>query len=128
MPTVLTCLVGKKLSAPEQDHWSLRRRAAALAARICREHGGKYPTLQPRTAKTLLRAFLDVEKPHTTHFGAVVGLGELGRETTRLLVLPNVSAYGILLERVLPDPADRQNQEADDAGHVFDAVVVGFLR
>lgn len=127
MPTVLTCLVAKKLSPPDQDHWSLRRRAATLTARICREQNAKYPTLQPRTTKTLLRAFLDPQKPRTTHFGAVVGLGELGKEVVRVLVLPNVSAYGVTLREELPDPSNPgPDEKAFEAKMLFDAIVVGW--
>ncbi len=128
MPTILTVLVAKRLSAPGQDHWSLRRRAAKLVARIFREHGAKYPSIQPRTTRTLLKAFLDPLKPRVTHYGAVVGLGELGRETVRMLVLPNIQVFGAVLEQELPDPSNPGSEEkAKDAKHLFDAVVVGYV-
>ncbi|KAI9023312.1 transcription initiation factor TFIID subunit 6 [Hyaloraphidium curvatum] len=127
MPTVLTCLVGKRLSPPEEDHWALRRHAAKLAARICRDYGGKYASLQPRTTKTLLRAFLDIQKPRPTHYGAVIGLGELGKEAVRLLVLPNLPVYAVGLRETLPDPAAPPSEGFDEAREearkVFEAVV-----
>jgi transcription initiation factor TFIID subunit 6 len=128
MPTILTVLVAKRLSPPDQDHWSLRRRAAKLVARIFREHGAKYPSIQPRTTRTLLKASLDPLKPRVTHFGAVVGLGELGRETVRMLVLPSIQAFGVALEQELSDPSNPgPDEKAQDAKHFFDAVVVSWV-
>ncbi len=71
MPAALTCLVARRLgAAPADDHWALRRRAAALVARACARFGGAYENLQPRVTRQLLRALLDPARPLTTHYGA----------------------------------------------------------
>lgn len=95
MPPILTCLVNRKICEDplEQDHWATRRRAAALIADICRQHGDAYHTLRPRITKTLLCAFMEPTEPLTTHYGAIVCLDCLGPIVTRTLVAPNVKAY-----------------------------------
>ena len=116
MPSVLTCLVGKRLGVPKAsagasaagsagppggpsprnssvDHWQLREYAASVAALVCRRFGGTYTNLQPRVTRTLLRALMDPAKPLTTHFGAIVGLAALGPTVTQLLLLPNLNVY-----------------------------------
>ncbi|KAJ1952878.1 histone H4-like TAF Taf6, SAGA complex subunit [Dispira parvispora] len=120
MPALLTCLVGKRLgevpselsvthepstqamdieepSSYVRDHWALRDTAAQLVARICKEYGQAYHTLQHRITRTLLRAFLDPTKPFSTHYGAIVGLTQLGTPVVKLLLLPNIKAYSTLL-------------------------------
>ena len=106
MPSIVTCMVAKKLSAsPAEDHWSLRVQAARTMAFVCRKFGAAYPTIQPRITRTLLRAMLDASKPLPTHFGAIVGLSALGPRVVRLLVLPNLKAYLAVLEPHLTPPA-----------------------
>jgi transcription initiation factor TFIID subunit 6 len=101
MPSVLTCLVGKKLcEAPDEDHWKLRDYAAEVIAFVSGRWGKTYSTLLPRLTKTLLNAFLDPSRPLTTHYGGVRGLGALGQETILLSVLPNVAAY---MQTLRPD-------------------------
>ncbi len=75
MPPILTCLVGKRLcSSVSDDHWALRDYAASLVALVCKRFGFAYSDLQPRITKTLVAAFLDPNKPLTTHYGAIEGL------------------------------------------------------
>lgn len=94
IPAVLTCLVGKRLcDSPTENHWALREHAADLVALICRRWGRDYATIQPRITKTLTQAFLDVKRPLTTHYGAIVGLSRLGPPTRQLLILPNLDRY-----------------------------------
>jgi len=99
MPPILTCLVHRRLCHnPSEDHWSLREYSANLVAIICNRFGNAYPTLQPRITKTLLSAFLDPNKPLTTHYGAIKGLASLGHHVVRILLLPHVKEYLRLLE------------------------------
>ena len=105
MPTLITCMVAKRLSAePDEDHWTLRQYSAEVMAGICARFGGDYPTIQPRITRTLLRAMLDPSKPFSTHFGAIAGLAALGPRVTRLLIVPNLKAYLEVLEPHLEAP------------------------
>ncbi|RKP27529.1 hypothetical protein SYNPS1DRAFT_26810 [Syncephalis pseudoplumigaleata] len=113
MPGILTCMVTRRLGkSPLEPHWSLRASAAQLCARICTRYGSQYHTLQPRVARTLLRAFMDPAKPFTTHYGAIKGLAALGHQVTRHLLLPNALQYGLLLEPALVDEKNERRQEA----------------
>ncbi|KAF9200739.1 hypothetical protein BGZ49_009015 [Haplosporangium sp. Z 27] len=100
MPTILTCVVGKRLgeSPAHDDHWSLRSTATDIILMICEKYGRSYHTLQPRVTRTLLRAFLDPEKPLTTHYGAILGLTRMGNEVFKTLVVPNLKTYSSVIE------------------------------
>jgi len=94
IPAVLTCLVGKRLcESPTENHWALRDHAAELVSYICHRWGREYVNIQPRIVKTLVHAFLDVRRPLTTHYGAIVGLSRLGPQTRQLMLLPNLDRY-----------------------------------
>lgn len=75
------------------DHWLIRREAAHLTGKICSIFGKAYETLEERVARTFFRAFLDPHKPMTTHYGAIMGLLNLGANVVERLVLPNACVY-----------------------------------
>ena len=53
MPTVLTCMVAKRLSKlPSEPHWALREAASTTLALICRRYGGAYPNIQVSVPST----------------------------------------------------------------------------
>jgi len=122
MPSIFTCLVGKKLCDDSSaDHWSLRDYAARLISLVCNKFGKSYKDLQPRTTKTLVQTFLDPTKPLTSHYGAIVGLSALGPHCVQLLLIPNISAYVKLL-----DPKLQQNDDLVvkmEATKCYDAVL-----
>lgn len=136
MPTILTCIVGKRLGeSPQEDHWALRSTATDTVLLICRKYGASYHTLQPRVTRTLLRAFMDPEKPFTTHYGAILGLSRMGTEVFRTLVVPNLKTYSVVLE---PELEDENMMEIDadgtetpalksEAAHCRDALLVSDL-
>eukprot|EP00189_Rhodosorus_marinus_P002933 CAMPEP_0113962780 /NCGR_PEP_ID=MMETSP0011_2-20120614/6129_1 /TAXON_ID=101924 /ORGANISM="Rhodosorus marinus" /LENGTH=470 /DNA_ID=CAMNT_0000974719 /DNA_START=49 /DNA_END=1461 /DNA_ORIENTATION=- /assembly_acc=CAM_ASM_000156 len=103
LPVVLTCVVRKKLgkNQSEEDHWSLRDFSAKIVADISSRFSDTYPTLQPRITKTYLGALLDVQKPLTTHYGAIVGLTALGPNVVNFLLVPHIKAYTSQLEEEL---------------------------
>jgi len=117
MPSVVTCLVAKKLgggegpgprggepsAGPLGDHCALRERAAETMALVCSKFGEQYPTIQPRITRTLVKALLDPAKPLATRYGAVVGLAALGPRVTRLLILPHLRQ---VLETLEPELAE----------------------
>lgn len=99
MPSVVTCLVAKRLGNRVADsHWELRDFTASLVASICKRFGHVYNNLQTRLTKTLVHAFLDPKRSLTQHYGAIQGLAALGPNVVRLLLLPNLNAYMKLLE------------------------------
>ncbi|XP_020534496.1 transcription initiation factor TFIID subunit 6 isoform X2 [Jatropha curcas] len=99
MPSIITCLVAKRLGNRFSDnHWELRNFTADLVASICKRFGHVYHNLQLRVTRTLLHAFLDPTKSLTQHYGAVQGLAALGPHVVRLLILPNLEPYLLLLE------------------------------
>eukprot|EP00004_Rigifila_ramosa_P015798 TRINITY_DN3696_c1_g1_i1.p1 TRINITY_DN3696_c1_g1~~TRINITY_DN3696_c1_g1_i1.p1 ORF type:complete len:477 (-),score=113.16 TRINITY_DN3696_c1_g1_i1:19-1449(-) len=99
LPAVLTCLLGKTLSArPTDNHWHLRDLAASIVAHIARTFSRSYPTLPPRLAKTFWHALLDPGRPLPTHYGAIIGLEALGSSVLHLLLIPNLRAYSVLLQ------------------------------
>jgi transcription initiation factor TFIID subunit 6 len=121
MPCILTCLVGKSLcETPSQDHWSLRDYAADLVSTVCSLYGHVYNNLQPRITKTLARAFLDPNRPVTTHYGAIVGLSGLGPFVIKCLILPHIKVYMRLLEAELASPNATKRTETQ---HVHGALL-----
>lgn len=126
-------MVGKRLGeSPQEDHWTLRSTATDTVLLICRKYGASYHTLQPRVTRTLLRAFLDPEKPFTTHYGAILGLSRMGTEVFKTLVVPNLKTYSTVLEPELEDEnmmeIDAEGMETpamkSEAAHCQDALLV----
>lgn len=100
MPSVLTCVVAKRLyDKPTDDHWSVRDAAAEVVAIICHKYSSDYQKLQTRVTRTMVAAFLDASKPLTTHYGAITCLAKLGPLAVDVLIVDNVKAYGAILEK-----------------------------
>jgi transcription initiation factor TFIID subunit 6 len=115
MPSVVTCLVAKKLGGEPSDlddHCLLRERAAETMALVCAKFGEQYPTIQPRITRTLVKALLDQTKPLATRYGAVVGLAALGPRVTRLLILPHLRQ---VLETLEPMLAEGEEESKTDS-------------
>ncbi|KAK8358345.1 hypothetical protein V6Z11_A04G013100 [Gossypium hirsutum] len=88
MPSIITCLVAKRLGNKfTENHWELRNFAAKLVASICKRFGHVYHNLQPRVTRTLLHAFLDPTKTFPQHYGAIQGLAALGPSVKTVLSL-----------------------------------------
>uniref|UniRef100_A0A383WAR0 TATA box binding protein associated factor (TAF) histone-like fold domain-containing protein n=1 Tax=Tetradesmus obliquus TaxID=3088 RepID=A0A383WAR0_TETOB len=97
LPAVVTCLVTRALGAhPLEDHWGLRRRAAALLASICSAFAAPHHNLAPRLCRVLAGAWLDPGKSLSSKYGAVVGL-----QVCSHLVMLICSKMGLRLCRVL---------------------------
>lgn len=127
MPSLLTCLVAKRLGDPTRtsarESYALRDFAASLLALIIQRYSSSYSTLKPRMTRALLKAFLDNKKPLPTHYGAIAGLCVMGRETVRTLVVPNLKLYSdVLLQPALG--ADSDNARRYDGEKVLDAILV----
>ncbi|XP_047342417.1 transcription initiation factor TFIID subunit 6 [Impatiens glandulifera] len=123
MPSVVTCLVAKKLGNRLTDnHWELREFSANLVASICKRFGHVYNNLQTRLTKTLVHAFLDPKRTLTQHYGAIQGLAALGPNVVRLLLLPNLETYLKLLEPELYIETQKNDVKRYEAWRVFGAL------
>ncbi|KAK1353657.1 transcription initiation factor TFIID subunit 6-like [Heracleum sosnowskyi] len=124
MPSVVTCLVAKRLGNRLADnHWELRDFTANLVAFICRKFGHVYNSLQSRLTKTLLNAFLDPKRAMTQHYGAIQGLAALGPNVVRLLILPNLDAYLKLLEPEMLFEKQKNELKRHEAWRVYGALL-----
>lgn len=102
---VLTCIVGKRLCAnPHENHWVLRDFTADLIRRICTRFSRHYPDVQSRVTKTFLQALGDPQKPLTTHYGAMVGLGCLGQHVVDSFLKRRLKDYMIRITTLLHEP------------------------
>ncbi|KAL5700134.1 Transcription initiation factor TFIID subunit 6 [Ranunculus cassubicifolius] len=124
MPSVITCLVAKRLGNRFSDnHWELRNFTSNLIASICKRFGHVYHNLQPRVTRTLLHAFLDPTKAMTQHYGAIQGLASLGPSVIRLLVLPNLGPYLQLLESEMVLEKQKNEMKRHEAWRVYGALL-----
>jgi len=60
-----------------------------------------YRSLQPRITRTLVSAWLDIDRALTTHYGAIIGLCALGQQVIATLILPYIEAYLHLLSPLM---------------------------
>ncbi|KAK6459683.1 TATA-binding protein-associated factor [Scheffersomyces xylosifermentans] len=105
MPCILTLLLAKRIgpiikdttSKESQDilrsQLAVREFAAILLEHIIKVYGSSYSTLRPRVTRTLLRALLDSSKPVGTHYGALLGLKNMGSEVVKLVLVGNLKVW-----------------------------------
>jgi len=127
MPSILTCLVAKRLGDPNRstpkETYALRDFASSLLSLVLKRFSTSYSTLKPRITRALLKAFLDNKKPFTTHYGAIIGLTVMGREVVRTLVVPNLKLYSeYLLQPALSDDGDIAQR--NDAEKCLESIMV----
>ncbi|KAA8913275.1 hypothetical protein FN846DRAFT_930402 [Sphaerosporella brunnea] len=120
VPSILTCLIGKRLGDPTTfDHYTLRDYAASLIGLLCKRFGESSHTLRPRLTRACLKHFLDPSKPLGTHYGAITGLASIGgREAVRVLILPNLKLY----ERMIRPELEEDTPKKRDAQMVVEAI------
>eukprot|EP00051_Salpingoeca_urceolata_P016279 m.215330 g.215330 ORF g.215330 m.215330 type:complete len:440 (-) comp18634_c0_seq5:58-1377(-) len=113
MPSVITCVVGKKLGdyPTEQNHWQLRDVAATLVAAICAKYANQYNEIQARVTKTLVKKFLSADTSLPTQYGAVKCLAQLGHRVVSMFLIDNIAAYRPFLEKKLGDPVTKPDAE-----------------
>lgn len=106
-------------------HYSLRDVAASLIGLVCKRFGDSSHTLRPRITRTCLKHFLDPSKPFGTHYGAITGLATIGgRESVRVLILPNLKLY----ENVLKPELENDSPKQRDAEMVLEAILSGLKK
>lgn len=99
VPSVLTCLVNKQVCPrPEaEDHWSLRDLAAKILSKICQKYNNSVNSLQTRLTRMLSQALRNNTQGLAVHYGAIMGLVELGSEVVSSLVVPRLKLEGELI-------------------------------
>ncbi|CAI0436286.1 unnamed protein product [Linum tenue] len=124
LPSILTCLVARRLGHRLTDnHWELRNFTANLIGSICKTFGHLYHNLQPRITRTLVHAFLDPTKSLTQHYGAIQGLAALGPSVVRLLILPNLEPYLLLIEPDMQLEKQKNEVKRYEAWRVYGALM-----
>lgn len=105
MPCILTLLLAKRIGPIIKDtttkesqdlvrsQLAVREFAAILLEHIIKVYGSSYSTLRPRVTRTLLRALLDSSKPMGTHYGALLGLKNMGPEVIKLVLIGNLKVW-----------------------------------
>ncbi|RCK64499.1 Transcription initiation factor TFIID subunit 6 [Candida viswanathii] len=109
MPCILTLLLAKRIGPviknPQSEEsqqvlksqLAIREFAAILLEHIIKVYGSSYSTLRPRVTRTLLRALLDSTKPVGTHYGALLGLKNMGVEVLKLVLIGNLKVWYLLV-------------------------------
>jgi transcription initiation factor TFIID subunit 6 len=97
-PPVLTCIIGRHLGHEGVDslkeQYQLRDLAASIMGRLAGKFQSSSLSLQPRLARTFLKAFLDPGRTAGEHYGAILGLAAIGGpEGVRTLMLSNIKPY-----------------------------------
>ncbi|EGV66184.1 histone H4-like TAF Taf6, SAGA complex subunit [Yamadazyma tenuis] len=105
MPCILTLLLAKNIGPNVKDfndengksalkrNLAVREFAAILLKHIIVVYGSSYSTLKARVTRTLLRALLDSSKPIGTHYGALLGLKNMGNEVIKLVLIGNLKLW-----------------------------------
>ncbi len=114
VPSVLTCLVNKQVcTRPEaEDHWSLRDLAAKILSRICKKYNNSINNLQTRLTRMLSQALRNTTQGLAVHYGAIMGLVELGSEVVSSLVIPRLRIEGELIRSAQTNTANVVEQVA----------------
>jgi transcription initiation factor TFIID subunit 6 len=117
IPSILTCLLSKSLGSSSDSSaavFGLRDVASALIVDVANQHSASSPTLKPRLARTLLKAFLDPNRSLGAHYGALLALhGLIGSEGILVAVLPNLKVYDALLAEGLSSEDPTRRGEAE---------------
>ncbi|GJQ12870.1 hypothetical protein GpartN1_g4661.t1 [Galdieria partita] len=122
MPSVLTCILGKRLCSSWMDpHWDLRDYSASVLGFIYNHFGPNYATLQTRVTKTLISALLDGNRPLTTRYGAIVGLVSLGLREVQICLMPHLPYLSQQTE------ADLSGSDLEDERRLSLAKIYGAL-
>ncbi|PKA56544.1 hypothetical protein AXF42_Ash015317 [Apostasia shenzhenica] len=124
MPSIITCITAKRLGNKVVDnHWELRDFSTNLMASIYGRYGHVY-NIRDRLLKTLIRTFLDPSKTLTQHYGAIQGLAALGPNETRLLILPNLETYLLLLDLEILPEKQKNEIKRSEAWRVYGALLL----
>ncbi|XP_031574413.1 TAF6-like RNA polymerase II p300/CBP-associated factor-associated factor 65 kDa subunit 6L [Actinia tenebrosa] len=108
---------------PANDHWRLRDDAARILAHISRKCNNSVNYLRQQLLMTLQEVLVDDGRPYCSHYGAVVGLTELGPEALEQFLLPYLKNYWQLLQQVLQDNSPSNAVLQGEAYQVYGALL-----
>lgn len=116
VPPVLTCLLGQQLGEASSNgaHFALRDLSASLMRKLCQNYSSSAHTLKSRLARSCLKKFLDPAASHGSHYGAILGLQAVGgAEGVRVLIIPNLLHFEMLISDDLTSDDSTRRNEAD---------------
>lgn len=122
LPSLITCIVGKRLCANSaENHWALRDYASFLFRKISNRYEKQYIDLKKRFVVTLLNALNSLNRPLTTHYGAIIGFTALGSLTINKTIVPKLPTYAKNIVKVL-DSAGTNKVRRKEAAKVYFAL------
>lgn len=113
---VITCLLGRKLGNENGQDWLnevylLREFSASLIGRICTKYATSNKALRPKTTRTCLKHFLDINMPASVWYGAILGLSAAGGpEAVRVLAVQNLKSFSDGMLQKLKEGGHDSNQ------------------
>jgi len=109
---LLTKVVARRVSARQyDDHWILRKEAAATLVEICTLYGNDYASLKARILKQFCEA-IGLNKPLSTRYGGIVGIRLFGPRAVHAFLLPLILGYWEKWQELLDKTSDpRQRHE-----------------
>lgn len=93
MPSLLTSVIGKNAGGKRE-----RQQGAQLIQHAIKKYGHMYTAFSSRCMKTLCRGLIGA-KSFAGRYGGVIGLGLLGNESIKSLILPNCALMGDYIEK-----------------------------
>jgi transcription initiation factor TFIID subunit 6 len=132
IPSVATCIVSKQLCLrPEADnHWALRDFASKLIAQICKNYTTSTNNIQTRISQVFSTALSQEKTPLSSVYGAIAGLGEMGTEVIKALVIPKIKGIATRLEFIIEGVGHTQADKtsAIKIKQILAKVVCGILK
>ena len=104
VPLVLNCIVPKKLSWNDYDHWKLRDVASSVLLSLWTTFGEKYTSFQSSVIRVLVQAMMMTTKGGSSvesRYGALVALSGLGPKVVDAVVLPCIGQFWVESEMQL---------------------------
>jgi len=95
LPSVLTCIVARRIGSPGENHWLLRDEASDVLVRTCALFGDKYGNLRGKVIQTLCKA-LELQGDELGRwYGGIVGITKFGAKTVDAFILPLVGHWNV---------------------------------
>lgn len=128
---VLTCLMGRKLGTESgtdalKEQYQLREFAASLLGRICEKYATSNKLLRPKTTRSCLKHFLDINMPPPVWYGSILGVSAAGGpESVKVILLPNFKSFEAGMLQKLKDG---MKDGAESSRIEFEAIVGAIVK